>query len=1087
MAEEDLERDPLEALAAEFTESLRHGENPLVEDYAARFPKLSDEIRELFPAIADMERLKLKKERSSDGRASLGAARLERLGDFRIVREIGRGGMGIVYEAEQESLARRVAIKVLPKQALLDDKHLRRFQREARIAASLHHTNIVEVFGAGEADGFHYYVMQLVSGVGLDKVIARLARDGSVRAATATIGGARRPAGSLPLSDARGSDTERPANEQEAKEIEGIVQGLAAGTEGLIEARRTQGDCATDTPPQRGGLSVLRAAGTDEAGPNRRPGHMRGTRQYWRSVARIGQQTASALEYAHAQGTLHRDIKPANLLVDAKGTAWIADFGLAKALQLESVTVTGDIIGTLRYMAPEQLAGQADARSDICSLGLTLYELLIFQPAYPGADKPRLIARILQEEPARPRALDPRIPLDLETIVLKATARDPAHRYQSAGELASDLQCFLEDRPIAARQTSAHERLWRWCRRNPAMASLAGATVLLTLLAAVVSSAAYVRTKAALDGEGRQREKAEANAELAIEALDRIFERFSPHRTVGVSKLAVEGVASGSFEVPSPVVLSKESASLLEDMLAFYERLSGQAGDDGKLRWKVADANRRVGDIRHRLGQHDQAIAAYQRAIESFERLLIRRHGPDSQTAGNRVVSPKTEIARIYNELGQLHLSLRQVAEAREAHLKVLAALESDPSAPAAQPDAKFQVARAHYFLGSGSRPEPRSDPGRGGPGPPLPPGRPPRFGPGDGPPPLPPDGPEPPRSPTQQTHPPPKDGPEPPRFPNQPPFPPPKKDGPPPDGFRPPRPPPGEGAHHPQEFTPSPMETPRQAETRPFQSLAGESGHLQKAIALLEDLAKSNPHNPNCRYLLALAYRERHDELAAGEPGPANNAFDKALELLQGLVQDFPEIPDYRYDLSATYALVDVQGPMPPGQASRTKEERLRNALAMSEKLVAEHPYIPHYLSTHAEIQHKLGSFLARTGRPDEGERCLRKAVQIQTSLAKQFPGVPNYEIWLGAFDNTLAEFLVPRRQMSEARPLLEDSNARLTRLLKDYPDLWFIHGLLAQSQALLAPVLRESGDNVAAAEALAQAEVHRRALPQRTSKADK
>jgi hypothetical protein len=170
------ERDPLEMLAAEFMDRLRQGQRPSTEEYAAQHPELAEEIRELFPTIAMTERLKARQEQTSGGRVTLGAAPLTRLGDFRIIREIGRGGMGVVFEAEQESLGRRVAVKVLPRQTLLGEKHLKRFQREARIAANLHHTNIVEIFGVGEQDGFNYYVMQLIEGVGLDAVVPELAK-----------------------------------------------------------------------------------------------------------------------------------------------------------------------------------------------------------------------------------------------------------------------------------------------------------------------------------------------------------------------------------------------------------------------------------------------------------------------------------------------------------------------------------------------------------------------------------------------------------------------------------------------------------------------------------------------------------------------------------------------------------------------------------------------------------------------------------------------------------------------------------------------------------------------------------------------
>src|SRR5262245_3668110 len=170
MSVSDVERDPVEELAAEFMERQRRGENPTIEEYTSRHPELADEIRDLFPTIAALEGWKLE----SAARAPEPPKKLTYLGDFRIIREIGRGGMGIVYEAEQESLNRRVAVKVLPQSALLREKQLRRFEREAKTAARLHHTNIVPVFGVGEQDGLHYYVMQFIRGVGLDAVIDAL-------------------------------------------------------------------------------------------------------------------------------------------------------------------------------------------------------------------------------------------------------------------------------------------------------------------------------------------------------------------------------------------------------------------------------------------------------------------------------------------------------------------------------------------------------------------------------------------------------------------------------------------------------------------------------------------------------------------------------------------------------------------------------------------------------------------------------------------------------------------------------------------------------------------------------------------------
>jgi len=621
------DREPLEVLADEFTRRCRDGEHPSIEEYAERCPELAEEIHDLFPTIAAMEQLKVGKERSAGGQASLRGVQLERLGDYRIIREIGRGGMGIVYDAEQESLGRRVAVKVLPKQALLDEKHLKRFQREARTAARLHHTNIVPVFGVGHDDGYHYYVMQLIDGAGLDRC-GRL--------------------------------------------------GFAAGHFDETRVARS------DTTPDPIGPAIFMDNPSSSTGvlvakpETRRPNA--------RIIARIGIQAADALDYAHRHGVLHRDIKPANLILDSHGTVWVTDFGLAKVLEQENVTRSGDVVGTLRYMAPEHLTGvQVDARSDIYSLGITLYELLTGQPAFGDLPHGRMVEKIVDGDIARPRQLNQAIPRDLETVVLTAITCEPEDRYQSAGDLVEDLRRFLADKPLLARRTTALEHFWRWCRRNRLVASLAATALMLLVLVAVTTTAGLVRTKAALDGETAERERAEDATDLALDLLDKIYEQFAPPP---FDPFAVMAGADADFDSSLRPALSPDTAALLENMLDFYDRLAGQSGDDERVRRKAAQASRRMGDIRRHLGQFDEAVDAYGRAIDNYAELY--------EASGDAKLALAT--ARIHNELGLAYPRMGQPEEAGHSHQQAIKILESVLPEDSV-PEFRYELARSYYFL----------------------------------------------------------------------------------------------------------------------------------------------------------------------------------------------------------------------------------------------------------------------------------------------------------------------------------------------------------------------------------------------------
>jgi WD40 repeat protein len=229
---------------------------------------------------------------------------------------------------------------------------------------------------------------------------------------------------------------------------------------------------------------------------------------FFRGIARVGLQVADALAYAHRQGILHRDIKPSNLLLDRQGTVWVTDFGLAKAEGADDLTQTGDIVGTIRFMAPERFEGKSLPQSDVYSLGVTLYELLTLRPAFDHTNKAKLIEEVVHEPPQPPRKFDPRIPRDLETVVLKCLAKDPRERYATPEALADDLRRFLADRPIKARRATAREHLWRWCRRNPALATLSGALLLLLVVSAVGGVTMSVQLNSALGQARDDRDKA---------------------------------------------------------------------------------------------------------------------------------------------------------------------------------------------------------------------------------------------------------------------------------------------------------------------------------------------------------------------------------------------------------------------------------------------------------------------------------------------------------------------------------------------------------------------------------------------------
>ena len=342
MAEATGDRDPLEALAAEFVERHRRGERPKVSEYAQKYPEMADDIRDLFPTIAAMERARNKGNSGPASEVPDPPANPERLGDFRIIRKVGHGGMGMVYEAVQESLGRQVALKVLSPALLAKPEHLERFRREARSAANLDHPNVVHVFDFGEDEDGCYLAMEFVEGED--------------------------------------------------------VAGLLLDEGAMPEARAIE----------------------------------------------IGIQVARAIEHAAKQGLVHRDIKPNNVMITADGTAKLTDFGLAKHVGTDdlSLTKTGTTVGTVYYMSPEQAKAEPDIdiRTDIYSLGATLYHMVVGDVPFPAKTAATALSKLLTGELVSPRERAPSVSEVLSCVIQKMMAREPDQRYRSPSDVIEELE-----------------------------------------------------------------------------------------------------------------------------------------------------------------------------------------------------------------------------------------------------------------------------------------------------------------------------------------------------------------------------------------------------------------------------------------------------------------------------------------------------------------------------------------------------------------------------------------------------------------------------------------------------------------------
>ena len=372
-------------------------------------------------------------------------------------------------------------------------------------------------------------------------------------------------------------------------------------------------------------------------------------------MANIGRQVADTLDYAHKQGITHRDVKPSNLLLDLRGTVWVTDFGLAKVAGPggDNLTHTGDILGTLRYMPPEAFEGRSDVRGDVYSLGLTLYEILTMRPAFDEKDRHKLIKQVTTGEPAHLDKIRREIPRDLVTIIHKAIDRDPNHRYASAGDLAADLQRFLDDEPVLARRQTQLERYVRWARHNPGIAVLGGVltavlvlvTVASLLVAGHMADLARNEAKSADDERAARNEAVEAQVQATEERTQaeraKSAAEESKKRAEQALQKAEENYAKARAAVNDYLTAVSEDdrlkapglnglrIQLLQSALQFYQEFLKERGNDSALRRELAAVFFKVGQIYSDLGQFPTAAQSFAQSLRLYEALAVE--APDDE------------------------------------------------------------------------------------------------------------------------------------------------------------------------------------------------------------------------------------------------------------------------------------------------------------------------------------------------------------------------------------------------------------------------------------------------------------------------
>jgi serine/threonine protein kinase len=975
------------------------GRQPERKEFVNRYPDIAEALAECLAGLDFVHAAAPELSRPPGDAGALGNIPLALpLGDFRLVREIGRGGMGVVYEAEQLSLSRRVALKVLPFAAALDAKQLQRFKNEAQAAAHLHHTNIVPVFGVGCERGVHFYAMQFIEGQTLAALIRQL-----------------RHAAGLDAAEPEGCGADAAA----------LPQALASGQ--LAPASRSR----AEEPPTGPYTHLPAQAQAPPAAATPQPAAPGSTERstkdpaFFRTVANLGVQAAEALEHAHQLGVVHRDIKPANLLVDAGGRLWVTDFGLAHVQSQVGLTMTGDLVGTLRYMSPEQALAKRviiDHRTDIYSIGVTLYELLTLQPAFGGNDRQELLRQIAFEEPRPPRRRNQSMPAELETIVLKAMEKNPGERYATAQQLADDLERFLKDEPIWAKRPTLPQRARKWARRHkPLVWSAAVSAAVLSVMAAAALMINYVLVSQERDQKQEalnqkeealrqkqealnQKEKALEQKQRALIEADQALKREQQAKERADNNLRKARKAVNDYllmTATDPRLTDADLALLRKSLLAtaipFFEEFVKQKEGDAELEAERGLAYYQLAFVRSQLGEHQQALADYEQARAVF-----------AQLAKNVPATPADRrlLGVSHSAVGTTLLTLGKLADAEEAYRKALALQEKlrDEAPDHLKYGLDLALTHANLALLLGQRAKP------------------------------------------------------------------------------------AEAEKHYRKALDlrAKLAADFPFEPRCRQALAlshvgvglwlNKMGkgpealtHHCQALEILDELVVAFPGAPGYRHDLATSHTFLGDLMRDQRKfAKAEAHYGQALAILRKLTDDFPSVHEYRHQFGrAQFGLAAVLLHLD----KRTEaQEALRHTLEIQQKLVDQLPNVPLYQMELADTYNSLGLLLHDLGKPNDAESAFRKALALAKNVA---PEVVNSSEWhnvLGGFMCNLARELADLKRLPEARQLLEQAIDHQRTALNSYPNNPRYRLFLRTQYWNLAETLVRMEEHAAAAKAAAE-----------------